>query len=398
MAKITFCDLVQVYRNTQFDGNGQGDLTVTDEGIAATLRAIEADERLYDDTHLSLVDPADPVVGSSVRINVASPNLSLGFLAADFDALFQAPKAAFTEPENYYVIDKAYARGDDPTPDALVKYRALLNVIMILRESASYSDDVKRELVFLGTEKVILPISFRSSDFSDKLVEQARRLEDIFKDPLHCDEKMQFLSAAVVSLTAGQRVDQRFSYLLLNIDHICDEIENGYRLFVSNFSYSKIRNDLEAAKIDYINKIHKTIVDIQGQLLGIPIATIVVASQLKPTDDFGTIFWMNSSILLGAWAFFVLLTLAVINQWHTLSTLSHDIEAQKKKFRNEYLIIADKFDDIFSSLSDRIKWHKCALRIIISFALLGIILSHVAYFSLTEFKMESGIFSCKIIK
>jgi 16S rRNA A1518/A1519 N6-dimethyltransferase RsmA/KsgA/DIM1 with predicted DNA glycosylase/AP lyase activity len=95
VTKIAFSDLVQIYRNTRFDGNGEGVLTVVNEEIVATLRAIEADERLYDEVQLSLINPESVDVGSQVRINVASPKLSLGILASDFDSLFSSPGAAF---------------------------------------------------------------------------------------------------------------------------------------------------------------------------------------------------------------------------------------------------------------------------------------------------------------
>tara|TARA_R110002074_G_scaffold395382_1_gene583721 strand:+ start:2259 stop:3461 length:1203 start_codon:yes stop_codon:yes gene_type:complete len=390
MARLTFDDLVLIYRNTQFDGHGGGVLTIADDEIAALLRAIEADERLYDDAQLSLVDAADPIVGTDVKINISSPKLSLGILASNFDSLFQSPKATFTEPTNYYVIDEGYAIGDQPLPEILTRYRALLSAVSILRDAASYADDVQRELVFIGTEKVILPIHFHSSDLSASLEEQAGRLIRIFNDPLHGDEKAQLLSATVMEIASSQRLRRRFIYLIENLDRVCDEVEKGYKLFASSFSYSKIRNDVEAARLDYINKIHKTIVDIQGQLLGIPIATIVVASQLKPSTNCDATFWANSAVLLGAWIFVVLLTLAVMNQWHTLATLSDAINNQRTRLLDDYAAVSNQFSDVFVSLQKRIRWHRKVLGCVVLCAFFGALLASFAYVVLTK----SGMGTC----
>src|SRR3546814_19408392 len=51
---------------------------------------------------------------SDVAIKVAAPSLTLGILAANFDALFLSPGAAFSEPASYFVADLNYAAGDHP--------------------------------------------------------------------------------------------------------------------------------------------------------------------------------------------------------------------------------------------------------------------------------------------
>lgn len=384
MARVAFDDLVGIYRRTRFDGNGGGVLTVASAEIANTLRAIDADEQLYDDAQLSLIVPADPVIGNEVAITVGTPKLSLGLLAADFDALFKAPGAVFAEPTAYYVISPRYARGDDPVPEPLARYRALLSVVARLRDAASYVDEVQRELVYIGTDKVVVPVQFASADLPASLHEQSARLNCIFDDALHADEKSGLLSSAVVDLVAGQRLAQRFPFLVANLDRVCEEVEKGYRLFASSFSYSKIRNEVETARLDYVNNIHKTIVDVQGQLLGIPIATIVVASQLKPSSDCGVAFWTNTAVLLGAWIFVALLGLAITNQWHTLSALASDVRGQRTRLTKDYAAVSDQFDGVFGGLQRRIRWHRKVLGAVLALGLLGVALATMAYLALNQ--------------
>lgn len=384
MARIEFADLIPIYRNTRFDGHGGGVLTVADAGIAETLRAIEADSALFDEAQLSLTVPAEPVVGSEVTITVAAPKLSLGILASDFDHLFRSPKAAFEEPANYYVINPGYAVGDQPVPPELAKYRALLKVVSVLREAAAYVDEVKRDLVFIETEKVIVPIVFTMADLPNTIEAQANRLTKIFHDALHGDEKAGLLSTTVAELVSGQREKQRFAFLIANLERVCDEVEKGYKLFVSSFSYSKIRNDVETARLDFINKIHKTIVDIQGQLLGIPVATIVVASQLKQSVDCGVTFWSNLAVILGAWIFVGLLVLAVINQWHTLTAIAGEVKGQRARLADDYAAVSVQFIGVFDGLKKRICWHRGVLAGVMICALLGVGLATLAFLMLTE--------------
>src|SRR3546814_10761646 len=107
------------------------------------------------------------MVGTQVAINIAAPSLKLGFLAATFDALFLSPGAAFTEPADYFVADLNYAAGDNPVPEVLARYRALLTVVAALKHAASYVVELQRELVFIGNENVVVPI--RSEEHTSAL-------------------------------------------------------------------------------------------------------------------------------------------------------------------------------------------------------------------------------------
>ncbi len=384
MADVGFADLVEIYRHTRFDGEGGGVLTIANDHVADTMRAIESDPDLYDLTQISLVDQQDPMKGVEVAINVAAPSLRLGILAADFDSLFLSPDAAFAEPANYFVVDLKYAAGDQPAPEILIRYRALLAVIEVLADAATFVDKSQREMVFIGNETTVVPILFKQIDLPASLMENADRLARLFADPLHRQEKSDLLAAAMIDIASAQRPSKRFQFIIANLDHLCDEVEKGYRLFVSSFSYSKIRKEIEKARLEYTNKIHKTIVDIQGQLLGNPIATIVVATLFKPSRGCGIEFWANLAVLLGAWIFVALLGLAVRNQWHTLRTLAREIEGQRTALENDYAAVSNDFMDLFDDLDDRIGWHRKVLVAVGGLAILGGLSATVTFLMLTE--------------
>ncbi len=383
MPDVGFADLVLLYRNIVFDGEGGGTLHVADDEVAATIRKVEADEATYDLTQISLVEPGPFSVGDDLRVNVGQPGGGLGELAADFDALFRMPGAAFAEPRDYYVVEPGYARGDEPLPAVLSRYRALLGVVDALREAASYVDLTARELVFIGDEKIVIPVSFRAADLPAGLEANAARLKRVFEDPLHGDEKTDLLSAAVVEITRGARRAERFRHLVANLEWICDEIEKGYRLFVSSFSYSKVRKEIETARLEYVGKIHKTIVDIQGQLLGIPVATIVVASQLKKPDGCDVAFWANGAVVLGAWIFVGLLWLAIRNQQHTLTAIAKEIGGQRARLESDYAAVREDLVGTFADLEKRITWHRWVLRIVLALAVLGAAGATTAWLLLT---------------
>lgn len=383
MPNVSFADLIALYRHTRFDGNGGGALYVASKEIAATLRTIDSDQDLYDQVQISLVEAAEFDVGQEVRINIASPSHKFGYLCQNFDALFRTPGAAFVEPENYYVIDPGYAPGDEPVPPALARYRALLTIITALRNSATYVSELQRELVFIGTDKIAIPVEFAEADLPSTLEHLSPRLHRVLDGQIHTDEKYGLLADAVIEMTRAQPSARRFVHLVANLDHLCEEVEKGYRMFVSSFSYSRIKKEIEAARLDYIGKIHKTISDIQGQLLGIPVATIVVASQLKSPGWCDSTFWTNTAVLLGAWVFVGLLWLAVRNQRHTLEAIGTDMKGQRERLERDHAAVHDDFVGMFNELDKRVSWHRCVLTIVGCVALVGAGLATTAYLMMT---------------
>lgn len=385
MPRLTFSNLVEIYRSTIFDTDGGGGLlTISNERIKGYLEAIEADQHLYDDVQISVNNVEEIRVGATVRVNIGSPKLSLGLLLRNADTLFRSPHAAIREPPHYYLIEEEYSKDDQPAPIAIERYRGLLYVIEILREAASYVDEVKHELVYLSPEKCIIPIRFGHEDLDYELVNASQRLGEIFEGSIHRKEKLELLGIAIHDISAGLRPNERFAFLIKNLNHICDEVSKGYSLFASSFSYSKIRNEIETARHDYISKIHKTISEIQGQLLGIPVATIVVTSQLRPASGCSAALWTNAAVLLGAWIFVALLFLATFNQKHTLNALHEEVQGQQSRLAKEYAAISPEFSGVFVKLLGRIRWHRRALNTVIIAAGLGAILTTVAFFYISD--------------
>ena len=358
---------------------------IATEAIAETLRRIEANEALFDDVQIALVDEQETIeVGRVVRITWQAPSPRLGLLVNDFDDLFKTTRAVFEEPVAYYVIKARYGRGDEPVPNTIGQYHSLLTAMEIFRKAASYVDETQRELVFLGTEKMVVPLLFDKADLKPVLVNDSTRLVALFADPLHADQKFTILANAIQELAGSIRERSRFAHILRNLDLLCDKLEIGYRLFASSFSYSKIRNDVETARVDFVGKIHKTIVDIQGQLLGIPVATIVVASQLKVARSCGAEFWTNLTVLLGSIIFVLLLILAVTNQWKTLTVIGSEVERQRTRLEDDYEDISAQFIDIFDDLRARIAWHRKALITVLVIAFAGLFLAIVTFLALTN--------------
>ncbi len=54
---------------------------------------------------------------------------------------------------------------------------------------------------------------------------------------------------------------------------------------------------------------------------------------------------MDAAVLVGAWIFFVLLLMAIANQWMTLGAINAEIIRQKKKVAHDFASSSALFED-----------------------------------------------------
>lgn len=386
MPRLKFDDLLPVYRATVFDGAGrEGRVIVADAAMAELLLRVDADPEEGADTGLVLRSERDEVVpGADVLVRIDAPRLGLGLFARTMDELLKGPKVCIKEPRSYFVKDVDFAREDVAVPDLIARYRMMLELVALFGEAASYLDETRADLVFVKNGKFVVPVTYGMTDLTTMAIDKVHALIGLMGRDEHREQKLEILAEALTDITRSLPPHGRFSHLVANIDAIVRSVQDGYRLFASSFSYAKIRSQLEEARIDFATKIHKTIVDIQAQLLGLPVASVVVASQLKVAKACSLELWTDVAVLAGAWIFVGLLIFGVVNQWLTLNVLSTEIERQKVKLKSDYAAISEQFNDVFISLGRRVCWHRAVLTIIAIVAVAGALFATFAFSNVVQ--------------
>lgn len=379
MAKIEFEDLVLLYSRSTFGQGGAEDesiVIVNDPKIVDLLTRVENEEYAVIETGVTLLDDLSKVqLGAEVRVRLEAPRAGFGVLARGVDSLIRSPNGRRKEPRHFYLINPRFGPDDPNPPEILKRYRKVLAIVELLSKAATLIDETRSELIFVKEGRIDVPIQFDSTDLGALDVDEADRLLNQFGDELHNEQKLAILFETVVELCRGQSSNGRFKILLHSLKEVTDKVAAGYKLFASSFSYTKIKGELEDARISYTQKIHKTIVDIQNQLLGIPVATVVVASQMKAPTVCGPENWVNFAVLVGAWLFIILLLVAIVNQWLTLNVTKDEISQQKKKLQKDFKAISDDFVKTFDSLQWRIFWHHISLSIIAAIGIFGAVVA-----------------------
>jgi hypothetical protein len=355
-----FEDLILVLRNltTRTLTPGVSVAGILSVDTPEMLAALHACEKSVENTALTLTTPDDialVTIGSKVELEIRVPRPGFGFIFKDLDAMLLSPIAHVKEPANFFLLDTDYCSRDPAPVDHIITvYRKVLEFIGMLKTCAAFLDEREQLLIFIKEgKKFEVPVSFTEADLQILNLDTLSGLIGAIPDGIHQEQCASIMAESVYELTAMLPSSKRFVVLLNHVDDLKERFEKGYKLFAAGFSYEKIRDEIEAARIEYSGKIHKVFSDIQNQLLGIPVATIIVATQMKESSKVDGNFWTSTAVLLGSLVFTILMHFLLRNQRQTLEVIGIEIKRQKDKLAKEHAAIATNFEDTFKSLDTR---------------------------------------------
>jgi len=323
------------------------------------------------------------VVGNSVEMEFL-PKPGWASVSATMDDLLQEARNRIRAKQRYLVLNTKESSDDAQDEKTEVgKYQLVVKLVQAFKDVAGFLDTDEQCLVFISNGRFDLPVNYSLADLNEMNVDEVRALTTLVPSDTHKKQCAAVLATAIVDLVRSQPAASRFSHLLRHATELRSAYEQGYKIYAAGFSYEKLKDTVEAARIEYVGKIHKVLSDIQNQLLGIPVATIIVATQMKDAKGFGTEFFVNSAVLLGCWVFVFLTGLLIWNQIHTLSVLEAEIARQKRQLEKEYLAVAGGVGNAFSTLAARAFTQKVILLVVGGFLVAGLVLAHITYFKLT---------------
>jgi hypothetical protein len=381
MSEAKFETLCTLYRAADFGQGHAASLIISNEEIHKALETCLSDVSEY-----AVGLDADEVkfpIGSTVQLQFGAPRSGLGTLADNLAQLLGSTRARLQEPKDYFLIDGKFAKNDAKIPDDVEKYRLVLRLIEEFQKAAAFLDKEKGMLVFVHGGKFELPINYEVVDLLKVDNAAAAKLLSFVGDDTHKEKKLGILEGAMRTVLESWPKERRLAHLLSALPQLAEKARDGYQLFIADFSYDKVRDATEAAKVEYAAKIHKAFSDIQTQILGIPVATIVVATQMKDAKDWGYEFWVNTAVLAGCWVFAILVGFVLWNQTQTLAVLNDEITRQQNQIQRKYKDIADQFAETFMFLHRRLCLQRWALGAVGVVLVVGLALAHLVYFKVT---------------
>lgn len=308
------------------------------------------------------LDQASLLISANVSDRTLECHLAKGFFIS-LEDLLAAPARRIISPSRFYLADSdsLYSGAPAELPAAGQHYLAAAKLYGVLAKEADHQGGVgdAKTLVFLHKEKIEIVPQYTSADLHELPDLNAFEAEFIASET-HQEQKRTILKTALLELFSGRK-KLPFSELLNRFDEFVDKVRAGYQLYVAEFSFQKVKAEVEKEKLDAMVKLNKVFSDVQGQLLAVPVALVLVGGQM---EDKGA--WTSKNLLIwfGALIFSILMDLLIRNQRHTLKAVKHEIDQQRQQIENKYQAIAPRFADIYKEIEDRHTHQQWLIRVV----------------------------------
>lgn len=396
MSLINREQLIALYKQANFYENYEkGRIFVDTDSIAQNLQLAFNNPEI---TGWRKNQPQNIVVGTERTFFHEFPRSSeFGHFFRNIDELCQNKIFKVKNTRKFYIIDLKWDSIEKTAkPILLEKHETLITFIKLIQESAVFVDSATSRMVYIEPEKLEVDINYSSTELENLDTDTIKKFESFLSDDLHRKQKFAILAKAIVNQCKTIDAQNRFSQFLNHLKDVYETLDQDYATFAAKFSFDEVYNDIRNTKLEEQVKIHKVITDIQNQILGIPIATVIVATQFKTQSqvnkDYAYQFWVNSGVIIGVCIFSITMLFLIKNQWDSLRSIKLELERkntdlQKRKRENGvsvYDIIVTKenkppFEDLFK----RINFQKIILGSISIITIVGLIVSFIFYCKIT---------------
>ncbi|KAB7678702.1 hypothetical protein [Plesiomonas shigelloides] len=348
---ISFETLTDLYRRMEFQEEFHvGTLSLSNQSDCDLLTALLDDSREYG----LFLENGEIAPDNVISLRIVPPRNGLGLVFATQDFFLRSPKNQCNEPSNYFILEGKFRSDDANVPLFIKNYRSILKFVDLLKEAAAYFDGSACQLVFLKNDVIKLSPRFTVDSVNRLETNHLENLMACFNDDTHRDQKLDILIESIMCISDGLDSQETFHFLLDNVQRLHEQFLKGYRIYSSGFSYDKVMDQLRAAKVEEMGKIHKAFSDIQNHILGIPVASVVVATQFKEATTWSGQGMTNTIILLGCFFAAILIWLALSNQIQSIKALGEEIEYKKKQINKEFSFIKDDVNGVFNSIVARL--------------------------------------------
>lgn len=304
-------------------------------------------------------------------------HLPPGFFSS-LESLLEAPVRRANPLPRFYLADIDYLHtGEDSAAPAMVlHYLQAARLYTSLGKIADYEGGAgtTRTLVFLHKNKIEITPQYGQIDLHELNGLPAFESEFIVSDS-HQEQKRTIIKTVLLELFAG-RSKLPFSEVLAKFADFKEKLSASYQLYVAEFSFQKVKEEVEKEKLDAMLKLNKVFSDIQNQLLAVPVALVLVGGQMEYSGR-----WISKNVViwLAALIYAVLMDLLIRNQRHTLKAVKDEIDQQRQQIATKYQTIASRFDAIYQEIAERHKNQQYLIRTVdllvaVSFTITTIVL------------------------
>jgi hypothetical protein len=300
------------------------------------------------------------------------------------------PRYCGAEPDEYFLLNYGWARGDVAPPEDVSRYLRVLKLAGLLRAIADHAWEAPgrsmEQLVFFAGRKLTINIFYDAADLERApSIAVLDRLASSLLAPQHSRERRDMFKRTLVQTLAIHDEDSRFPELLRKLTTLSDTHEADVELFLSNFSFEKVKEEFQGRALEYVLKMSAASSELVTKVIAIPIGQGLLVSQMKEAPNnalANTVLWAASLI------FSLLGILLVSSQRQTIGHVHNEYMLERGRVKERFPDLARRLDETIDRVRPRETFFSKSMPKLVAILLLAsLVLSTIAYIRVPPFSL-----------
>lgn len=284
------------------------------------------------------------------------------FFAFSLDDLLNGSQRRQCVPEKFYLADVGFLYEGDYA-NAPPEVRSYIDAVTLVGLfSPPLADHLVPKgvpkLIFFHGEKIELLLNYTQGDLAG-LKGVADFAKDFINTDAHVEQKKTIVKSILLEMKKEAEADKfTIGLIFSRFDEFSRRVSSSYQLYVSEFSFQKIKAEVEKSKFEALAKINKVFAEIQNQLLAVPVALVVVCGQMEAGNGLSL---KNLFIIAGSLVFAIFMLFLILNQRNTLRTIFLEMTAEWDLIKGKHNAVKVKFDEPYRLLRKRYRYQSILL-------------------------------------
>ena len=243
---------------------------------------------------------------------------------------------------NYYELPQKnvyiYEFGDylDNVQQFKDKHSLIIDLINEIQDVAKYSykeEEILNTIIVREDKSLFLHLIYSAEDIDsidDSIISLISNFIDILKSDITTDKRNIYLNQIIEFLSDKEEL-KRFSFLLQNFTDYIKNSSVTYNYYQRNFSYNKLKVELDTKALEFYQKLQGVINDSQTKLIAIPTALVFALSTL---DYIEINSLKNYLIVVGLIMFSMFIQIFINNQKSAINFIDENITYYKNTHAN----------------------------------------------------------------
>lgn len=274
-----------------------------------------------------------------VKLPLADWGIGGSVVYRNLSALIGGGQFLTAAPGTFYLIDEDVIVPPDEGGAAVKSYLRTVSLVELLARQADHIDragGVPR-LIFLHKISITIPIVYGERDLAEP-VDGLEALQALLSSEEHREQKRSLLKAALYDLLATEKETNRFRRLLRHLKELSQEVRERYQLFVCEFDFEEVREELEEKRRDYLSRLNSAFTDIGAKLLSVPLAFYIAVTKMEPLPSSGSPFEtlvLNSVVSLAVVIVSIYILMLLNSHRHTLVATGQEYASLFDRWRDK---------------------------------------------------------------